>query len=166
MPSVFRVSLLLTLLFTSSFLTADDPRQAPMDVKQFSPNHQYFLISKVKEKCTKIFRSNKPSTVLWQIPLYIQIADISNDGRHVAASYAGGNILESNVRPSDPLITFYNAAGLKRIVTVGEVVGDLGKLQRSTSGLPWGRVIGFQPTGRLMVILDNGKSLTLDPESH
>ena len=166
MLSVFRVSLLTALLFTSSFLAADDPRQAPMNIKQFSPNHQYFLISKVKEKRTQVFRSDKPSTVLWQIQAYIQIADLSNDGRHVAASYEGGNILENDVRPSDPLITFYNATGSKRVVTVGEVVGDLGKLRRSTSGLPWGRVIGFQPTGRLMVVLDNGKSLTLDPESH
>jgi hypothetical protein len=161
-----RVSLLIALLFTSSFLAAGAPRQAPMDVKQFSPDHQYFLISKVKEKCTQIFRSDKPSTVLWQIPVYIQIADISNDGRHVAASYEGGNILENDVRPSDPLITFYDATGSRRVVTVGEVVGDPGKLRRSTSGLPWGRVIGFQPTGRLMVVLDSGRSLTLDPESH
>lgn len=150
----------------SSFLAADDPRQAPMDAKQYSSNHQFFLVSKVKERRTQIFRSDKPSAALWQIPVYIQIPDLSNDGRHVAASYEGGNILENDVRPSDPLITFYNASGARRIVTVGEVVGDLSKLRRSTSGLPWGRVIGFQPTGRLMIVLDSGRSITLDPDSH
>jgi hypothetical protein len=166
MLSGFRVSLLTALLFTSSFLAADSPRQAPKDLKEFSPNHQFFLISKVKEKRTQVFRTDKPSTVLWEIPVYIQIPDLSNDGRHIAASYEGGNILENDVRPSDPLIIFYNATGSKRVVTVGEVVGDLGQLRRSTSGLPWGRVIGFQPTGRLMIVLDNGKSLNLDPDSH
>jgi hypothetical protein len=162
----FKFPLLAALVMASSFLAADDPRQAPMDVKQYSPNHQFFLVSKVKEKCTQIFRADKPSAVVWKIPIYIQIPDISNDGRHVAASYEGGNILENNVRPSDPLVTFYNASGSKRIVTVGEVVGDLTKLRKSTSGLPWGRVIGFQSTGRLMIVLDNGKSITLDPDSH
>lgn len=120
----------------------------------------------MREKRTQIFRSDKPSTVLWQIPVCIPIADISNNGCHVAASYEGGNILENDVRPSDPLITFYDATGSGRVVTVSEVVGDPGELQRSLSGISWGRVLGFQPTGRLMVVLDNGRSLTLDPGSH
>ena len=114
----------------------------------------------------QVFHSDKPLSVLWQIPVYIQIANLSNDGRHVAASYEGGNILDNNIRPSDPLITFYNATGPRRVVTVGEVVGDLGKLRRPTSGISWGRVIDFQPTGRLMIVLDDGKPLFLDPESH
>lgn len=166
MPSSLKVSLLTALVMTTSFLAADDPRQAPTDVKQYSPNHQFFLVSKVKERRTQIFRAGKSSAVLWQIPVYIRIPDLSDDGHHVAASYEGGNILENNVRPSDPLITFYNASGTRRIVTVGEVVGDLSKLRKSTSGLPWGRVIGFQPTGRLMIALDSGKLVTLDPDSH
>jgi hypothetical protein len=164
LPRILMV-LLVTLFFAGSLFAGDSPRQAPQDIKEFSPNHHFFLISKVKEKRTQVFGANQASTVLWEVPVYLQIADLSDDGRHIAASYAGGNILENNVRPSDPLITFFNASGSKRIVTVVEVAGDIGKLRRSDSGFPWGRVLGFQPTGRLLVILDSGKTLTLDPDS-
>ena len=111
------------LFFTSSFLAADDPRSAPKDLKEFSPNHHFFLTSKIKENRTQVFLTNKPLAVLWEVPTYIQIPDLSDDGRHIAASYEGGNILDNNVHSSDTLITFYNSSGFRRIVTVGEVVG-------------------------------------------
>ena len=165
MRFVFRPLIFAMLLF-SPFSWADDPRAAPTDHKEFSPNHQYFLISKVQEKRTQIFQTSKPHTVLWSISAYIQLASLSNDGRHVAASYEGGNILDLDVRPADPLITFYNATGETHVVTVNDVLPGVRSLPHSTSGRPWGRVLGFQPSGRLLVILRSEKRLELDPERH
>lgn len=164
MASIFRFAAFAAPLLLCAAIRADDPRVAPADHKEFSPNRQYFLFSSVKDKRTKIFRASKPTAVLWEIPAYLEIADLANDGKHVAASYEGGNILDDNVRASDPLVTFYSSAGAKRVVTVGEVVPQFASLPRSSSGRPWGRVVGFQPTGRLLIILNSGKTVTLDPE--
>jgi hypothetical protein len=100
MPSGLQLSLMTALFFIGSFLAADDPRQAAKDLKEFSPNHHFFLTSKMKENRTQVYRTDKPLIVLWEVPTYIQIPDLSDDGRHIAASYEGGNILEDNVRSS------------------------------------------------------------------
>lgn len=67
---------------------AADPRMMPVDHKDFSPNHAFFLEARVKEKRTRVFHAGKEPRLLWEIPAYLQIADLSNDGKHVASSYA------------------------------------------------------------------------------
>ncbi len=144
---------------------ADDPRVLPADHKEFSPNHAFFLEAKVKEKRTRVFHSGKVPRLLWEVPAYLEIADLSNDGKHLASSYAGGNILDPGVRPNDALVTFYNADGTSRAVSVAAVLPNFAQLPRSTSGQPWGRVIGFQPSGQLLVYLNDGRKLLLDPNT-
>lgn len=153
------------LMIVPTRLYAASPPVAPADHTEYSPNHHFFLISSVKEKRTRIFGASDPAAVLWEIPLYLQNADLANDGLHVAASYDGGNIFDEKIRPSDTLITFYSATGRKRVVTVGEVVPDLISLPRSSEGRPWGRVVGFQASGDLLILLNNGRAITLAPES-
>ena len=163
--SIVRAMTLASFMILSVMLHAAGPGIAPADHTEYSPNHRFFLISSVKEKRTRIFQVNDPSVMLWEIPLYLQNADLANDGRHVAASYEGGNILDENVRASDVLVTFYSATGRKRIVTVGEIVPDLVSLPRSSDGRPWGRVMGFQASGDLLILLNNGRAITLAPET-
>ncbi|NUQ29261.1 MAG: hypothetical protein HOQ35_12200 [Acidobacteriaceae bacterium] len=156
---------LALLMIVPTMLYAASPPVVPADHTEYSPDHRFFLISSVKEKRTRIFRASDPAAVLWEIPLYLENADLANDGRYVAASYDGGNIFDEKIRPSDTLITFYSAAGRKRVVTVGEVVPDLTSLPRSSEGRPWGRVVGFQASGNLLILLNDGRAITLAPET-
>ena len=163
--SIISSTTLALLMIVPTRLYAASPPVAPADHTEYSPNHRFFLISSVKEKRTRIFRTSDPAAVLWEIPFYLQNADLANDGRYVAASYDGGNIFEEKVRPSDTLITFYSATGRKRVVTVGEVVPDLISLPRSSEGRPWGRVVGFQASENLLILLNDGRAITLAPET-
>ena len=115
---------------------ANDPRVAPADHKEWSPNHAFFLEAKMKEKRTRVFRAGRFPQMLWEIPAYLQIADLSNDGKHVAFSYAGGNILDPGVRAVDTLVTFYSADGTSRAVSVADILPEfcaLGAFHRGTA---------------------------------
>ncbi len=147
--------------FLSAF--ANDPRVAPADHKEWSPNHAFFLEANVKEKRTRVFRAGKVQQMLWEIPAYLEIADLSNDGKHVASSYAGGNILDPGVRGTDTLVTFYNADGTARAIPVADILPDFAHLPHSTAGQPWGRVMGFQSTGQLLILRNDGRHVLLDP---
>jgi hypothetical protein len=164
MPLLFRHGLLAALLLCGLPLCADSPRVARQDRKQFSSNHRFFLISKLKESRTQVFRTDRPASILWEVPIYMSVSELSNDGRHIADIYEGGNILGDDIRPSDPLITFYNASGTRRIVTLGEIVPERKALRRATSGNVWEDFLGFQSTGQFMIVLNDGKTLVLNPE--
>ena len=162
MKAPVQIALLLAVSLGSFPLRADSPRVAPADRKQFSLNHRFFLLSKLKERGTWVFAAKNPSTPLWQIPVYIGNPEISNDGTTVAAIYEGGNILDASVKPGEPLVTLYDSHSKKRVYTVGEVAGDTSKLRRTTSGFLWERDMYFDGANRFRIVLDNGKTISLD----
>ncbi len=151
------VMLLLCCVATTR---ADSPRVAPADRKQFSSNRHFYLLSKLKQQRTEVFKAAQSKTLLWSVPKYLSLPILSDDGQCIASVYDGGNILDENVRPSDPLITFYSASGQHDTVAVGDVVKDIHQLRKTSSGWAWGSAVGFQKSG-FVVVLATGKSITL-----
>ena len=150
------------LLLATSCMHAS-PLPVEHDVKVFSPNHRFFVVSLVKEKHTLGYRTGQPSQPLWDLPFYTALPSLANDGYHLATAYAHGNILDHDVRSTDPLITFYTPSG-KHVLTVQDVVGDFHRFGESSDGWGWGRVRDFDKSGWLVVDLDGGQTLRFNPD--
>jgi hypothetical protein len=168
-PLLLVVMLLTTTGFVRGFAAThaaghpDDPLPTPADRKVFSPDHRFYFNTRVRENRTDVFAAGKPAAPLWTLPMYLDEAFLSNDGRHIAAEYPGGNILDASVKPSDTLFTFYSPGALPRLVSVGSVVGDLQKLPRTSSGYGWGNAVGFDRDGWFVVMLSDRRTVRLDP---
>ena len=159
-----RVATALPMLLAAVSAHAAAPRAVPHDVKRFAANGRYFFVSRQAQHSTIVFSAARPASPLWSVPAWLPLADVSNDGNHLAAIYPGGNILAADAVASTPLLTFYNRSAPARTFTVGDVVPDLTTLRRSDAGRVWGYVVGFRADGCYVVMRDGEvKPLVLNP---
>jgi hypothetical protein len=67
------------------------------------------------------------------------------------ACYPGGNLLTFDAGPDAPMLRFYRWGRLVRQVSLGELILDRSKLERTASHNLWGHCIGFNAKGQFEV---------------
>ena len=152
------------LVLGASMCAADSPRVAPHDVKDYSPDRRFYVVSQLQQKHTAVFRAGKKEAE-WELPGYHPILYLSNDGKHLVEGYEGGNLFNGTTKDSDPFLTFFAGPKCTAVLTVAQVFPHWKTLPRTASRLRWGDFWGFEKPAQFTVRLDDGTKLFFDADT-
>lgn len=98
-----------------------------------------------------MYRKDTADRALWTVKGWQRVFDVADSGHHLVACFSGMNLLPLDYRKDWAMLTFCDRGRLVRRVTLGELVPDLSRLQRTASHYQWGRCVGFDGPGTHVV---------------
>jgi hypothetical protein len=149
---------LLAILSTAAL--ADMPLPPPKEVKVFSNNKAYMVISTPNAKTWVV--EVKTNRELWSMPGWNRWIFVSNDGRNVVTGYSGINLLPVDYKDDWVLITFWEKGKKTKELRVKDIIPDKSILRSTTSHYEWGSIIGIDEKGKLVVNRADGKMLKFE----
>jgi hypothetical protein len=129
-----------------------------------SANKKFFAVMDPKSNMTVVYRVNADGlpSVHWTMRGWFEVAALADDGKHLIVGCGGGNLLPLSVTKDFPIIQFYKVGNRINVVTLGELLQDLSKLQRTVSHYRWGNYVGLDKDGRFVVQTVEGRRLAFD----
>ncbi len=109
---------------------------------------------------TELYRDG---SLLWWVPGVYRDLHVADDGLHLVAGYDGLNLLQPDYGPDTTMLTFWRQGSLLREVPLKELIVDLGSLPATVSHYLWGRVLGIDGQGRLVVQTIEKRWIAFDP---
>lgn len=147
-----RVAPIVCAVAWSAVSFADAPLPPPSQIAQWSSNRRYVAVADPMRDAVAVYRVEGPNrTELWSISPWQRSFQLADDGEHLVVCYSGLNLLSLDYKPSWTMLTFYRRNALVRTWSLGELVPDLTKLQRTASHYSWGRCVGFDTAGAFQV---------------
>jgi hypothetical protein len=151
----------LAALAFSTPLMADQPQPAPAKHEECSPDKAFCAVADPQAHSISVFArgSAKPS---WTLGSWKRNVFLANGGEHLVICPDGGSLLPLDTTQTDPLLTFMKRGSVVHIVRVGDLYPDLSALQRTSSHLLWGHLIGISPRNQLVVTLASGRRVAFN----
>jgi hypothetical protein len=142
----------------------DAPLGPPSSYTVYSLNRRFYAFLDADQKKTTVFEVRKaaPSIRLWEMPGWFRVAVLSDDGEHLVVGFEGINLLPLDYHQDQVMLWFYRRGKLLRTVTLGQLVKDFGRLQRTASHYYWGRYLGFDGKNRYLVATVEGRTIAFD----
>lgn len=108
---------------------ADEPLPPPADYSINSANGKYTATFQVKENRTTVYAVDKSSrkkvkTKLWEMEGWFRNTYLSNDGANLIVFYDGANLLETDYKPDEVMISFYDKGNLLNEIRLNQLVKD------------------------------------------
>ena len=88
-------------------------------------------------------------------------AYLSDDGEYLTVGYYGNNLLDLDVTPETPMLTFYRRGVVVRSVPLKELL-EVKNLRRTVSHFAWGVYSGYVETHRFAVETVEDRDLVFD----
>ena len=143
-----RVAAIVFALAWSAVSSADAPLPPPSQIARWSSNRRYVAVADPKRDAVSVYRvDGDDRTELWSISPWQRSFELADDGEHLVVCFGGLNLLSLDYKPSWTMLRFYRRGALVRVWSLGELVPDLMKLQRTASHYSWGKCVGFDATG-------------------
>ena len=148
----------------SGAVHADTPLPPPRAKEVWSANKRFCAAMNPESMTTVVCRVAKDGErkQIWTMKGWFRVADLANDGEHLIVGHDGINLLPTNVTKAEPMIRFFKKNKLIKTVTLGELLTDVSKLERTVSHYRWGSYIGLDKKGRYVVETVEGKKLAFD----
>lgn len=139
---------IVAVLVTSTGVFADAPLKPPSRVVVWSANKRFVAVADPAKDSVAVYRvEGRERTQLWSIEGWERWFDLSDDGDHLVVGYSGLNLVSLDYRPEWTMLSFYARGRVLRIWSLGALVPDLGKLERTASHYYWGHAVGFNAKG-------------------
>jgi hypothetical protein len=137
----------------------DAPLSSPSQVQRWSPNRRYVAVADPKKNVITVYHAEGSTRKeLWSREGWERAFDVADDGEHLVACYSGLNLLPLNYETNLTMLSFCKCGVVFRTWSVGELIPDLSKLQRTVSHYRWGHCVGFDSTGLYEVqTVDRGR---------
>lgn len=165
MAPLGKLALLLWGIACSAlWLRGDAPLAPPSNYTVYSLNRRFYAFLDAGKKKTTVFevRKGAPAAQVWEMPGWFRVAALSDDGEHFVVGFEGINLLPLDYHKEQVMLSFYRRGKLLRAVTLGQLVKDYGKLQRTVSHYYWGRYLGFDEKNRYLVATVEGRTIAFD----
>lgn len=137
---------------------------APPEVHSVeSANAEYQVLSD-PDKGTKCVRKDT-GAVLWENPKWYRMIFISNDGKYLATSYDGMNLIPTDSPKDLVLVTIFTNGKISKEFKLMDLIPDVTILRENMSRYDWGGVIGFDDNGTLKVRIGRDQLVVIDPST-
>jgi len=161
---------LIQRVFAAEPLT---PRIAPVGpsapkIKEISsPNNEFFAAVSPDRKITTVYKIYRQGNIgrwekFWSMNGCFQVAWLSNDGKYLVAGYEGLNFLPLDYAKDQVMLSFFECGELKSEVRLNQLITDFSRLQKTESGYHWGKYLGLNAAGYLVVETVEGKNVLFD----
>ncbi|HEV2840069.1 MAG TPA: hypothetical protein VGW39_01985 [Chthoniobacterales bacterium] len=148
-------------------LRADLPLGPTEDHEVRSANGRYLAKLTVAPPNIAVFAVNEGGDVpIWSMDAGSVLDDehrtmlLDNDGQSVVLAYI--NYIWNDYSPDVVMVHFINRGRVVRQVTLGELLPDLSKLERTTSHFSWGRFNGINDHGQFIALPVDYRALYFD----
>jgi hypothetical protein len=152
------------IVCSALWLRLDAPLAPPSNYTVYSLNQRFYAFLDAGKKKTTVFEVRKGAAAIqrWEMPGWFRVAALSDDGEHLVAGFDGINLLPLEYHKDQVMLSFYRRGKLLCTVTLGQLVKDYGKLQRTASHYYWGRYLGFDEKNRYLVATVEGRTIAFD----
>ena len=149
----------LAVVFAAGSLFADEPPLPPQTHTEYSNNKKYYIVSDYENQTTVCYEASDNNPVKkWSIDGWYRYCYITDDGQFCAVFYNGMNLLPRDYTKKDILFTVYKNGEKYDQKTIGEVIRNGKKLQKTVSHYYWGDVADVYNRG---IILDTVEGIKL-----
>jgi hypothetical protein len=130
-----------------------------------SPNDNFTAIVCPDDKNTFIYRVNwqgntgyREKQPIWKVQDCFKEMWIANDGQSIVGTKFGKGVLPSDYARDQIIFSFYKNGQLLNQVTVAELIGNLSKLEKTSTGYRWAKDIYLNDAEILVVETRDGEN--------
>jgi len=141
-----RIFHFLLLASAWTLAQADEPI-TPSSMTTFCSPAQTFCASSSRSTNVTVINPQRSGERSWTLNEFVQSGFLSDDGNWVASCYGGLDLIPSDAGRDFLIAVIYGRDGSKKVVRLGEIFSDLGKLPETVSHKQWGLCRGVSDGG-------------------
>lgn len=140
---------------------------APRIKEISSPNIEFFAAVSPDRKITTVYKVYRHGNIgrfkeFWSMDGCFQVSWLSNDGKYLVGGYEGLNFLPLDYTKDQVMLSFFECGELISEVRLNQLITDFSRLQKTESGYHWGKYLGLNAAGYLVVETVEGKKVLFD----
>ncbi len=151
-----------------SVIFADEPLEKPADKIICSPNRKFCVDMDYEDKQTTAYQINKQGkkekrTKIWEMPGWFYNASLANDGEHLIIGNDWRNLVETNYKPDQIMLSFYRKGELFQQVKFNQLIENFAQMPRTVSHYAWCKMFGLDENGYYSVTTFEDRRFLFDP---
>jgi hypothetical protein len=143
---------------------ADEPLSPPSLKTIWTSNRQFCAVMDPQSMITSVYQVSRSGqrTRHWAMYGWFRVAHLADDGKHLVAGHPGVNLVPLDVRKDDVMAYFFRRGELVNSVTLGQLLRDLSRLERTASHYHWGNYLGINKNGSFVIETVDGSAHEFD----
>ncbi len=136
----------------------------------YSPNKKFAAFADLERKIITIKKIDWQGNIgwsnkYWSMDGYFELLGLSNDGEHLVVGRREMNVLPSDYKKDQVLLSFFKSGQLINQARLNQLITDFSKLQRVDTGYRWGKYLGLNAAGYFVVENIEGSKILFDMSS-